>query len=883
MTRSRSILLVVVATLAVILDAPSFAQGARGLPDPISSSQLVGMLEAAGASGDDLDALAVPLERYLAGFQTLREGPIEDWLASRRGRGGGVLDAPNADTIKDETNARRQIATRIADLDASLFAELIAAGVPEDVVGLVRDARSRDRSRTLAGRRYTRGLGFEPMEIYAAVREKTDRSPQWALDAMVRDIIRTHDRQRTVRLLTLANEALDIPVERAEAMAALDLAQPDGEGATPEDFERWFAARRDAEREAAADVRELQAAMLAADRSTLERILAATGEETDFADAFRNAWMSEAHAGQFPDRESPASLFEDARAMHDAGELDDETFEAVVAIERSWKPRHRQIEDDLARALETAIKEGARGGMEFGGVFIEVDNGGGDAKRDDVKADVDRLRQARADLDRDVRTRLGEVAPDALASRVKEGDVPQFVIGGDAAEGGAVTFSVAVVADGIDIGDGEPIVIEMDGLDGGAVFMGQGGPAGMSRMANGLARPIDRETFDRICNEIGIDESTASIASTLFLDYQEGWGEIDATLVDEFKEANRGGPFPGMGGRDADDIARAASLRLAVFDGVLALDQTLFRDLSVLVEDLALVEQAAAARRRAASIDAARQGFQPGGGLGIVDLAEVADDALDPATRAAIDDLVAEWSASHTPALEERARAIIANDREMAIAQQAMHQAFERSDAEGNEAVGFAVDETLFAGMQAVQQARGGLERRIAEANTDWTARLVASLNAVSTDAGDAFQLGVDRRAWPQSFRDPRSPEDNFDRALRLEDLDATARVAIDTLRAQWRQDWTDACRRMVTLDRGMPGMDPFSIDPSNFDPAAMQKAQSDRRRLRFERNEINEKAMRELKSLLTPEQQAIVGELPEERRRMLPPGFGDVEMFIGG
>ena len=26
-----------------------------------------------------------------------------------------------------------------------------------------------------------------------------------------------------------------------------------------------------------------------------------------------------------------------------------------------------------------------------------------------------------------------------------------------------------------------------------------------------------------------------------------------------------------------------------------------------------------------------------------------------------------------------------------------------------------------------------------------------------------------------------------------------------------------------------------------------------------------------------------LVGELPEERRRMLPPGLGDLEMIIGG
>ncbi|MFM1833527.1 MAG: hypothetical protein RLZZ461_1843, partial [Planctomycetota bacterium] len=44
----RSAAAVVVLLLVSLLDAPAVAQGARGLPDPISSSQLVGLLEIGG-------------------------------------------------------------------------------------------------------------------------------------------------------------------------------------------------------------------------------------------------------------------------------------------------------------------------------------------------------------------------------------------------------------------------------------------------------------------------------------------------------------------------------------------------------------------------------------------------------------------------------------------------------------------------------------------------------------------------------------------------------------------------------------------------------------------------------------------------------------------
>jgi hypothetical protein len=876
----RSAAVVVVLLLVALLDAPVVAQGARGLPDPISSSQLVGLLEVAGWNAEDPDAIAVPIDRYQDAFRTLREGAIENWLADRRaGDAGGLFETSGVERAKDDATGRRQLAQRIADLDGTLFAELIAAGIDEAVVNRARDARARERARTLAGRRYTRGLDFEPMAIYLEVSKSIDASPQWALDAAVRELIQTHDRDRTSRLTALATEAMDVPVVRAELLAAVEGGRPDVENATPEDFERWFAARRDAERQAGADTRKMQAAMLSADRSALERIIAATGGDTEFAEAFRAEWLSKAHAGSFPDRESPASLFEEAREMHESGELDDETFESVVAIEGSWKPSHRRIEDELVRALETAIKEGARSGMEFGGVFIEVDNGGGDSKRDDAKADVDRLRQARADLDRDVRTRLGEVAPQALASRVKEGDVPTMVFGGDG--GGEVSFSVAIVADGIEIGGGEPIVFEMDDLGGGGMIMGFAG--GIGGMRNGLPRPIDQEGFDRICADFGLDEDTASIASAIFMDYRDGWSEIDATLITEYKETSRGG-FEGPNAAPATEssIERAAAIRTAVLDGVIAIDTALFRDLAIFVNDRDAVERTAASRRRTVSIDTASQGFQPGGGMGTVDLVEVADESLDEPTRTAIGELLGEWSTSHTPMLESRARTLIGIDRDFAITQMAMQRSF-AMDTQGSEAEGFQIDESMFEAMQAVQGRRGELERSVADANTEWTTRIVTALGSVDGEAGDAFQLGVDRRAWPQCFRDPRSPEGNFDRALGLEDLDGAARVAIEMLRSEWRTEWTKACRKLVAIDQATPGLNPFAADPTAFDPAAMQKAQSDRRRVRFERNEINEKAMRELKSLLTPEQQEIVGELPEERQRMLPPGFGDMQMIIGG
>ena len=119
----RSAAAVVVLLLVALLDAPASAQGARGLPDPISSSELVGLLEIAGWNAEDPDAIAVPIDRYHAAFATLREGAIENWLEDRRSSDAdGLFEASGVDRAKDDATGRRQLSQRIADLDSTLFA-----------------------------------------------------------------------------------------------------------------------------------------------------------------------------------------------------------------------------------------------------------------------------------------------------------------------------------------------------------------------------------------------------------------------------------------------------------------------------------------------------------------------------------------------------------------------------------------------------------------------------------------------------------------------------------------------------------------------------------------------------------------------------------------
>ena len=120
-----------------------------------------------------------------------------------------------------------------------------------------------------------------------------------------------------------------------------------------------------------------------------------------------------------------------------------------------------------------------------------------------------------------------------------------------------------------------------------------------------------------------------------------------------------------------------------------------------------------------------------------------------------------------------------------------------------------------------------------------------------------------------------------FTTALGLPDLTEAQRSNVLTLRSDWTNAWTSICRELIAIERDAanPGL---PMD-GEFDMAAMQKKQSERKRVRFVRTEADERAARKLLELLTPEQATAVGELPEAPTSNFPIEFGDLEMIIGG
>ena len=215
--------------LAFLLIAPAtspaaHAQGARGLPDPVSSAALERLLEGAGITDPPATLIDEPMARYLAAMETLRNGRIEAWLERRR-EGSGMFESPDPDLIRAEIEDRRRLLSAIAALDRTLFSELTLAGLDPDAIERAAARRTRDRAHAVIGRRFSRGIRIEPTQVLEAVVADGDGDPAWVIDDAMRNRALDHDRSRTERLERLADLVIERPLRAAEAMR--DVEPPD--------------------------------------------------------------------------------------------------------------------------------------------------------------------------------------------------------------------------------------------------------------------------------------------------------------------------------------------------------------------------------------------------------------------------------------------------------------------------------------------------------------------------------------------------------------------------------------------------------------------------------------------------------------------------------
>ncbi|MCH6552419.1 MAG: hypothetical protein IH804_10490, partial [Planctomycetes bacterium] len=381
---------------------------------------------------------------------------------------------------------------------------------------------------------------------------------------------------------------------------------------------------------------------------------------------------------------------------------------------------------------------------------------------------------------------------------------------------------------------------------------------------------ISRADVARYAERLGLDEQKRPVLEALHTDYLTSFRQLDA--LQELPKASASlWHFDRETGTatPASDavIDRIHRLRRQAGDAVRQLDGAFFDDVRALVGDdrARLVERLRADRlRRTYSIGSSMYAFgQSGTAEGGLDLGDLVDkQRLGPEDAAGIDSILTGYGQSASDAFRARYEATLE-----------MQRATEQWTAAAQRGVQDAGAQMELA--QRYQKIMGPPSKRVAEAGQTIAELNRASLGelieALPRAAAESLRRAYNKAAFPTVYTDPAAVGDRLTAAMQLDDLTSEQRSSLEELAASYRPTYEELSRKLVELAKQ------GQINPMNFETVdwqAYQQRTEQVQRLRFDRDELNDRAAIRLKAVLRDEQIQRIGGLPkpkEENRRFMP------------
>jgi hypothetical protein len=818
---------------AVFLAVPA----ARGqvswcdFPEPLSSTEITAMLDRVGIEGAGRDSAMKAFEEYLTATLAIARDEIAPFCAETAG-------PANADDreIERRIDVRRRLSARLRQAETTLAdAVARAAGTPGEIrAGLERERLERRHWMRLVGGRWGQ-----------ANAEFVDWLGERAID--VNDellaVLAARSGELTAQWRKLATLAAETPLATRRLVEARGLKRPDS--SEQADWQRFFQDMAQAREDAAAPQREARLAIRRNARET-ERSLAALLPAPDAAAL--HAWFLERnYPSLLRPRDPVPPLVAEAERKASAGDLSAETLAELRTIAATHATRRAELDVKAMDELD------ARGKSETPGLIVF-----GDTPREADRADE--LLAERGKLDAATLAQLRAAAPALAPPAEADRESPRIMVNG-----------MEIQLDEAAVAGGGAFVIQADvggGLGGGVAMIAMSS----AEMGGGRAKPISREDLAAWSRRLGVPDDSMPLLEVLLEDYRGKYAEIESGPLAELGSSS--GPF----GNPEIPAARRSDLQREATERLLALDAEFFANLAAARAadaDPEAVTRLANERQRSVHRDAMRgsSGFSP---LSMQEsqpfdlVTAVAEAGLPDATVAALDAVLVAYDGDMTPLLSSSYARTAAAARTVAIEQEKYQKIVEEESDSGavRTVTGSSADLPEAEAMERQRAAQREIDAVQAAIRTAQDAAVARAL-AAAPEGDDRTRLAdaLDRAAYPQLFRDGRSAGPRFEAALALPDLTPDRRSAIETAFAAWRSEWrriTGAMiesRRRLATEAGSRGEGADAMPLLVANQEAMQ-------RLRFERSEVNEKGMRALKPLLTPEQAAQVGDLPPAPKR---------------
>ncbi|MHC5001490.1 MAG: hypothetical protein ACYTJ0_00030 [Planctomycetota bacterium] len=822
--RIRVALAAAVAAVTMTFTAPGKAQGTSGmLPDPVSSRELSRYADRLGLSEQQRLAIELFHEQYRASFRDLREKEIEQFLRDSGGLGAMGMGAdPKA--MERAIRDFERIMGRIKGLDESLFDQIQATLTEAQALRLPGARLARERTRYGTG--LTRMVGFlNPASRVDLSEVLADMELTPAEQEAIEPLVGSYETGLTSRMRDLHEESLDLAREATRAVAGIEMNE--AVMADPERRREMMEAMRTMWLELTRRITDRSMEISDLGRSTIPRLQPLISPVAGF----------ELHTGfyrrgyrEFADVPSPAAVrFEEALALDD---LDDEKRQAIADLRGVFFRGIYRINGDAADLIDKQRR--ARQVFNFGG-------------------DEEALREHEEKLE-DLREQRGQantraiLALDALLGSESAEGLPTLITG--------ETEQSKDIAGMLMTQDGQAIQVLLEPAE---TTPGAGGADPF------LPGPISPRDVQRYADMLRLDEEKRTILSTLHQDYEAVFREMAGESIGAVARAQQSlwqlGENGAMVPPSEADIGRLYNLRRNAMRTILQADETFFANLEALSteQQRTTMERIRLSRQRDVYNRArGAESFTTGGMGGIrfgawqldgsreamIDLSRLVDEAdLADEQLTSIDTVLLEYERSATALF----RGFFESDLRFQEALDKLNasSAAARMQTEGGNRLGFAD------GYRDILESQGrdtrDARRRLIDVNRQTVDRIVAAL---ADEAGAPVRLLYEKRAFPDEFEDSRSAAPRLRAALELPDLTADQRSAIAQISAEFQGEHERLSREMVAVRMNSAGGDRMDWQ---------QRVDGQRRveRLRSERDDLNEKSLVRLRSVLSDEQLA--------------------------
>jgi len=614
----------------------------------------------------------------------------------------------------------------------------------------------------------------------------------------------------------------------------------------PEAMRETFRLFRQAWQDVNAEMMEEASQISELNRSTMRTMVPLMSEEG--ARTLRNRYYRRAYRTVM---QSAGSAGQRIGAALELADLTPTQREQIQELGRSYDSRFAGIMNQAIDVLE-AFRKQPRG---FGP----------DRDADSSEQKIEQFRDRLSALDEQTIAQLDELLGEELAARVKsrrEGD--------DGDGEGTATF--------VAVGGAAGQVIQVDG----EVELETQGPAGDPY----LPGPITRSELSSYVKRLDVSETHRPIIESIYAQYVDEFASIRSEYVEPLMELSR----PGRPDRrerggwrmstpEPDVVAKMYELRRSGMKAVLALDETFFDDVELLISDddaktqqLWRMEQARLREVYNRGGGRWNVGLAGGGrfrgrfGLGgqeqSVDLTraleeiELNDDALQR-----VDPILNEYATALTEAFRRKYETSL---RLAEARQQVFAKAMaERTDDEDGDRRGFG--RMIGREMQRLRETVGEqaeqATEQIIEMNRQTLQQLTEALpEPFSRQVRDAYY----RAGYPGVYDDGNSAQRPLDTALNLRDLSADQRSKLIDIASEYRGQYDALCVQMVEAQMNQP--EPSDDDgPGGGGWQRMRDLQNELERLRFQRRELNAKTIRRIRSVLNEQQVDRVPGLAED------------------